>query len=40
MSAPMVTGAVALLLAQHPGLTPDQIKKLLVSTAVSYPGQT
>ena len=39
MSAPMVTGAVALLLARHPGLTPDQVKKLLVSTATGYPGQ-
>ena len=40
MSAPMVTGAVALLLARHPGLTPDQVKQLLVSTATGYPGQT
>ena len=39
MSAPMVTGAVALLLARHPGLTPDQVKQLLVSTATDYPGQ-
>jgi|SRR5579859_950939 len=39
MSAPMVTGAVALLLARHPDLTPDQIKSLLVSTAINYPGQ-
>jgi serine protease AprX len=39
MSAPMVAGAVALLLQRYPGLTPDQVKKLLVSTAVGYPGQ-
>jgi subtilisin family serine protease len=39
MSAPMVTGAVALLLARHPSLTPDQVKQLLVSTASDYPGQ-
>jgi subtilisin family serine protease len=39
MSAPMVTGTVALLLARHPSLTPDQIKQLLVSTATDYPGQ-
>jgi len=40
MSAPMVTGAVALLLARHSTLTPDQVKQLLVGTASSYPGQT
>jgi serine protease AprX len=39
MSAPMVTGSVALLLARQPGLTPDQIKVLLVSTATRYTGQ-
>jgi serine protease AprX len=39
MSAPMVTGAVALLLQRHPGLTPDQVKKVLVSSASGYPGQ-
>src|SRR4029077_20247798 len=39
MSTPMVTGAVALLLARHPGLTPDQVKQLLVTTATTYPGQ-
>jgi len=39
MSAPVVTGAVALLMQRHPGLTPDQVKKLLVSTTSSYPGQ-
>jgi serine protease AprX len=40
MSAPMVTGSIALLLAQRPGLTPDQIKQILVGTATEYPGQT
>jgi serine protease AprX len=39
MSTPMVTGAVALLLARHPSYTPDQIKRVLVSTANAYPGQ-
>jgi serine protease AprX len=39
MAAPMVTGAVALLLERYPTLTPDQIKALLVRTARTYPGQ-
>jgi subtilisin family serine protease len=39
MAAPMVTGAVALLLQRHPELAPDQIKQLLVSTATGYAGQ-
>ena len=34
-SAAVVSGAAALLLQQRPGLTPDQVKKLLKSTAVS-----
>jgi serine protease AprX len=33
-AAAVVSGAVALLLQQRPGLTPDQVKKLLMSTAV------
>ena len=32
-SAAVVSGAVALLLEQRPGLTPDQVKQLLMSTA-------
>jgi serine protease AprX len=39
MSAPMVAGAVALLLESHPNLTPGQIKQILVSTTSAYPGQ-
>ena len=33
MAAPMVSGAVALLLQDEPGLTPDQVKSRLMSTA-------
>jgi serine protease AprX len=33
MAAPVVSGAAALLLQKHPGLTPDQVKSILVSTA-------
>jgi serine protease AprX len=32
-SAAVVSGAVALLLEQRPGLSPDQVKKLLIATA-------
>jgi serine protease AprX len=39
MSAPMVTGAIALLLQRHSGLQPNQLRQLLISTATSYPGQ-
>lgn len=40
MSAPMVSGALALILQRHPQLTPSQLKQVLVQTAVAYPGQT
>jgi serine protease AprX len=33
MSAPMVSGSVALLLQQEPNLNPDQVKQRLMSTA-------
>ncbi len=38
MSAPQVAGVVALLLEKYPGLTPDQVKHLLVSAARDYSG--
>jgi len=37
-AAAVVSGAAALLLQQRPGLTPDQVKALLTSTAVPVPG--
>jgi serine protease AprX len=36
-AAAVVSGAVAVLLEQRPGLTPDQVKDLLTSTAVDLP---
>jgi serine protease AprX len=39
MSAPMVSGAVALLLQDEPNLTPDQVKYRLMATAnTNWPG--
>ncbi len=38
MAAPQVAGVVALLLEKYPGLTPNQVKYLLVSAARSYSG--
>jgi len=40
MAAPMVTGAVALLLGRNDHLTPSQLKQVLTSTTRAYPGQT
>jgi serine protease AprX len=39
MAAPVVAGVVALLLERYPGLTPNQVKWLLVQSTNSYPGQ-
>jgi serine protease AprX len=39
MSAPIAAGAIALLLEHRGGLTPDQLKYILTSTARTYPGQ-
>jgi serine protease AprX len=39
MAAPMVTGAIALLLERHANLTPGQLKQLLTVTSRPYPGQ-
>ena len=36
-SAAVVSGAVALVLQQHPEMTPDQVKKFLTSTATPVP---
>jgi len=40
MSAPHVTGAVALLLARHPAWTPPEVKSALMSTAGAAWGDT
>jgi serine protease AprX len=39
MAAPIVTGAIALLLERQPGMNPDQVKELLMMTSHAYPGQ-
>ena len=39
MSAPMVSGALALILQRHPQLTPNQLKQILVQSAQAYPAQ-
>ncbi|HEV2891374.1 MAG TPA: S8 family serine peptidase [Frankiaceae bacterium] len=39
-AAAVVSGAAALLLQRYPYLTPDQVKKHLMNTAVSFPGAT
>lgn len=37
MATPVVAGAAALMLAVNPGLTPDEVKNLLVGTVRSFP---
>jgi serine protease AprX len=39
MAAPMVVGAIALLLERQRNLTPDQLKDILVRSSSRYPGQ-
>lgn len=39
MAAPVVSGAIALLLERNPKLTPNQVKWLLQTTANAYPGK-
>ena len=39
MAAPVVSGAVALMLQQNPSLTPDQVKARLMKTAWKGFGQ-
>ena len=39
-SAPMVAGAAAMLLAQHPDWTPDQVKGALMVSASATPAAT
>lgn len=36
MSAPVVSGAVALLLQKRPTLTPDQVKAILMKSATKF----
>ena len=38
MSAPVVSGTVALMLQANPGLTPNLVKAILQFTAQVYPG--
>jgi serine protease AprX len=38
MAAPMVSGVVALMLEEHPGLTPNQVKGILMDSARSISG--
>jgi subtilisin family serine protease len=39
MSAPVVSGVVALMLQKHPEWTPDQVKWILMNTTRSYVNQ-
>jgi serine protease AprX len=39
MSAPVVSGALALILERHSQLTPAQLKQIVVGSTVAYPGE-
>jgi subtilisin family serine protease len=36
MAAPMVSGVAALIMAYYPGLTPKQVRRIILDTAASY----
>ena len=38
MATPHVAGVAALLIAQNPDLTPDEVEKVLIETARPIPG--
>ncbi len=40
MAAPMVSGTIALMLEANPGLTPNDIKSILLATTISYKDMT
>ena len=40
MASPVVAGVAALLLAHYPGLTPAQVKDILIQSATKFPNQS